>query len=337
MRQAGRYLPEYREIRKKVKGFMALCKSPELACEVTLQPLARFDLDAAILFSDILTIPDAMGLGLSFEEGKGPVFSKPVQHLKAVQDLPTLDVDESLGYVFEAARQVKTSLNGKVPLIGFAGSPWTVATYMVEGGPSKTFNIIKKMMYQTPEVLHLLLKKLAETTLAYAKGQIKAGAEVFMLFDTWGGILDDVNYINFSLNYLKLIVQGLKSDPACKAVPVILFSKNGGRNLVLQAQTGCDGLGLDWVADMKVARETVGHEVALQGNLDPAVLYASPHIIEEKVQHVLSAYGSGTGHVFNLGHGIYPDIPIDHVESLVEAVKKYSPQYHQNNQEAVVS
>lgn len=324
MRQAGRYLPEYRATREKAGDFMALCKNPQLACEVTLQPLARFPLDAAILFSDILTIPDAMGLGLSFEKGEGPQFAHPIRTAREVAKLPIPDPETDLGYVMEAVRVIRRELDGKVPLIGFSGSPWTLATYMVEGAASKTFSRVKGMLFGEPKILHQLLSTLADAVTAYLKAQIEAGAQAVMIFDTWGGILTPRDYAVFSLAYMQRIVQALPKENEGRRVPVTLFTKNGGQWLEAMADTGCDALGIDWTTDLSNARQRVGHKVALQGNMDPALLYSNPERIRQEVQTILTSYGPGPGHVFNLGHGITPDVPPEHVTALVDAVHELS-------------
>lgn len=329
MRQAGRYLPEYRKVRSEVKDFLTLCKTPELACQVTLQPINRFPLDAAIIFSDILTIPDAYGLGLSFAEGEGPRFQNPVRTAEAVSKLPTIDPLQTLGYVMEAIRLTARELQGKVPIIGFAGSPWTVATYMVEGQSPKHFNIIKRMMYQSPSVLHALLEHLSRDTIAYLNAQIAAGADVIMLFDTWGGVLSRPNYLSFSLHYMKKIMQGLTRKIGTKDVPVILFTKNGGSYLSDIINSGADAIGLDWTTDLQAARKLAQGKVALQGNLDPATLYAPPEQIKTAVGTVLEQYGYGSGHIFNLGHGMHPDVDPDQVSVMLEALHSLSPRYHQ--------
>jgi uroporphyrinogen decarboxylase len=329
MRQAGRYLPEYREIREKAGSFMNLCTNPELACEVTLQPLRRFDFDAAILFSDILTIPDAMGLGLHFTEGEGPKFKNPVRTAADIDKLPVPDPATDLRYVIDAVRLIKKTLRGDVPLIGFSGSPWTLATYMVEGGSSKNFQKIKSLMFEQPSLLHIMLDKLARSVAAYLNAQIEAGAQVVMLFDTWGGMLTSEDYLEFSLYYAKQVRSLLKTDNEGQKIPSILFTKGGGQWLEAMAEAGYDALGLDWQTDIKQARARVGDQVALQGNMDPVSLYAGPEIISGKVKTILQKYGSGSGHVFNLGHGILPDINPDHVKAMVDAVHQYSPAYHQ--------
>jgi len=325
MRQAGRYLPEYRELRAEAGSFMSLCTNPELACEVTLQPLRRFDLDAAILFSDILTIPDAMGLGLYFAEGEGPKFKQTVRTAADVDKLPIPDPEDSLGYVTGAVKKIQQELNGKLPLIGFAGSPWTVATYMVEGGSSKEFAKIKQLLYREPATLHALLDKLAETTALYLQAQIAAGVNAVMIFDTWGGALSGPAYSEFSLRYMEKIVDALGEQD----LPVILFTKGGGQYLELMAATGCNALGLDWTQDIGQARDRVSDQVALQGNLDPGVLYGSRESIEQEVARILQSFGPNPGHVFNLGHGIHQFVDPDNVKILVDAVHQQSQQIHQ--------
>ena len=328
MRQAGRYLPEYRATRKRAGDFMTLCKTPELACEVTLQPLQRFDLDAAILFSDILTIPDAMGLGLSVVENKGPQFVRPLRSGDDIRKLYVPDIETSLRYVMDAVRLVKRELHGKVPLIGFAGSPWTIATYMIEGGSSKNFSLAKRMLYGQPDQMHLLLDVLSRSIIDYLNGQIAAGVDVVMIFDTWGGILSQAAYREFSLDYMQRIVQGIKTENPGDATPVILFTKGGGLWIEDIAGSGCDAVGLDWTVDIGAARRRAGGKVALQGNLDTAALYSSPATIRRQVAEVLAAYGEADGHVFNLGHGIHPDIDPDNVALLVDAVHELSRPYH---------
>ncbi len=324
MRQAGRYLPEYRASRQQAGSFMDLCTNPDLACEVTLQPLARYPLDAAILFSDILTIPDAMGLGLYFETGEGPRFRKIVRTAADVDALPIPDVESDLDYVMKAVSTIRRELNGSVPLIGFSGSPWTLATYMVEGGSSKDFRHLKAMIYDQPEVAHQLLDKLAQTVIAYLNGQIRHGAQAVQIFDTWGGALSAEAYQQFSLRYMKQIVDGLIRDQDGRAVPVILFTKNGGLWLESMAATGCDALGLDWTINIGDARRRVGNKVALQGNMDPAVLYASPATIRAEVKRILKDFGDHSGHVFNLGHGITPEVDPEHARVFIEAVHEFS-------------
>nr|WP_136251049.1 uroporphyrinogen decarboxylase [Ningiella ruwaisensis] len=328
MRQAGRYLPEYKATRAQAGDFMALCTNPELACEVTLQPLRRFKLDAAILFSDILTIPDAMGLGLYFETGEGPKFQHPVASHRDVENLPIPDPELGLGYVMDAVRTIRKNLEGEVPLIGFSGSPWTLATYMVEGGSSKAFTKIKKMAFAEPKTLHLLLDKLADSVILYLNAQIAAGAQSVMIFDTWGGVLCPRDYKLFSLQYMEKIVAGLTREYEGARIPVTLFTKNGGMWLESIAATGCDAVGLDWTIDIADAKARVGDKVALQGNMDPSILYAPKERIEQEVADILAGFGEGEGHVFNLGHGIHLDVPPEHAGYFVEAVHKLSKPYH---------
>ncbi len=328
MRQAGRYLPEYRATRAKAGSFMQLCMNPDYACEVTLQPLERFDLDAAILFSDILTIPDAMGLGLYFTEGEGPKFERPADNAEAIDKLGVLDPEDDLKYVMDAVRTIRRELKGRVPLIGFSGSPWTLATYMVEGSSSKEFSKIKSMMFNNPELLHQLLDVTAQSVTAYLNAQIAAGAQSVMIFDTWGGILAPHNYREFSLAYMEKIVAGLTREAEGEPVPVIVFTKNGGQWLEDIAAIGCDAVGLDWTCDIHRARQRVGDKVALQGNLDPNVLYASEAAIEKEVARILDDYGHGSGHVFNLGHGVHQHIDPERVKFLVDTVHSQSKKYH---------
>lgn len=328
MRQAGRYLPEYRQVRSQAGDFLSLCKNAELACEVTLQPLRRFPLDAAILFSDILTIPDAMGLGLYFEQGEGPRFKHPIRDAKAVAALPVPDPEDELGYVMNAVKTIRQALNGDVPLIGFSGSPWTLATYMVEGGSTKNFSIVKSLMYREPKVMHQLLDKLAQSVTSYLNAQIANGAQSVMIFDTWGGVLSPRDYQEFSLRYMQQIVDGLVREAEGRHVPVTLFTKNGGQWLDIMAATGCDALGVDWTTDLGTAKALTGGKVALQGNMDPSVLYAAPERIRKEVQTILASYGEGTGHVFNLGHGIHPEVDPAHAEAFIKAVHEFSPAYH---------
>ena len=327
MRQAGRYLPEYRASRAKAGDFMSLCRNPELCCEVTLQPLDRYPgLDTAILFSDILTIPDAMGLGLRFVEGEGPVFDRPLRTAEAIAALPVPDPEGELRYVMDAVRTIRTALGSRCPLIGFAGSPWTLATYMVEGRGGQAFARIKRMRFEAPELLLQLLDKLVESVTLYLEAQAAAGADALMVFDTWGGVLDHAGYQQFSLKPMHRIVSNLKAK--YPLLPVILFTKNGGQQLEAMAATGCDALGLDWTTDMAEARARVGDRVALQGNLDPLCLLAQPAAIRAEVARVLEAYGSGHGHIFNLGHGITPEVNPEHAGAMIEAVVELSPQYH---------
>jgi len=328
MRQAGRYLPEYRAVRAEAGDFMSVCSNPDLACEVTMQPLRRYALDAAILFSDILTIPDAMGLGLYFVSGEGPKFERPVQSAAAIKELQQPDVEQKLGYVFEAVRTIRRELNGDVPLIGFAGSPWTVATYMVEGQSSREFATIKGLAKEDPAAMSALLDLVARTTTDYLNAQIAAGAQAVMVFDTWGGALEADDYRRYSLASMQQIVDGLTRESDGRRVPVILFTKGAGPLLSDMAQTGCDALGVDWTTDLATAREYVEDQVALQGNLNPATLRESPEVIRQGVADVLASYGNGPGHVFNLGHGITPDIDPEHLGALIDAVHELSPQYH---------
>ncbi|MBL4567817.1 MAG: uroporphyrinogen decarboxylase, partial [Porticoccus sp.] len=318
MRQAGRYLPEYRESRGKAGDFMALCTNPELACEVTLQPLERYPLDAAILFSDILTIPDAMGLGLYFEAGEGPRFRKPVRTEADINRLSVIDPLQDLPYVVNAVSTIRRELNGRVPLIGFSGSPWTLATYMVEGGSSRDFARCKTMAYNQPELMHQLLDTLAKSVIAYLNAQIEAGAQAVQIFDTWGGALSHAAYREFSLQYMSKIIDGLIREREGRPVPVILFTKGGGQWLEDIADSGCDAVGIDWTTHIGDARRRVGDRVALQGNMDPAILRASPQRIRQEVKTILSQFGPGEGHVFNLGHGITPDINPEHAGAFID-------------------
>ena len=328
MRQAGRYLPEYRAARAGAGSFLVLCQTPELACEVTLQPLERFPLDAAILFSDILTVPDAMGLGLSFGEGEGPRFARPLRAAADIARLNIPDPESELRYVIDAVRLIRRELAGRVPLIGFAGSPWTLATYMVEGGSSKDYARIKGLLYDRPELLHRLLDVTARAVTVYLNAQIAAGAQAAMVFDTWGGILAPRAYREFSLDYMSRIVAELTREAEGRPVPVILFTKGGGPWLEDIAASGCDAVGVDWTVDLGDARRRVGAKVALQGNLDPAALYAAPERIRQQTAQVLADYGAGPGHVFNLGHGIQPGVDPERVRVLVEAAQQLSVPYH---------
>ncbi len=328
MRQAGRYLPEYKASRARAGSFMDLCTSPEMACEVTLQPLERFDLDAAILFSDILTIPDAMGLGLYFAEGEGPRFKHPVRTAKEVEALPVPDPEDELRYVMDAVRLIRKELNGRVPLIGFSGSPWTLATYMVEGSSTKEYANVKKMMFDQPDIMHKLLDTTARSVTSYLNAQIEAGAQAVMIFDTWGGVLTPRDYREFSLSYMDKIVKGLKRENDGRKVPVVLFTKGGGTWLQDMAATGCDALGIDWTMDMGTARSQVGDKVALQGNMDPSILYSSPERIRKEVATILESYGNGNGHVFNLGHGIHQHVDPERAKVFVDAVHELSAAYH---------
>jgi uroporphyrinogen decarboxylase len=324
MRQAGRYLPEYCATRQRAGDFLTLCKSPDLACEVTLQPLARYDLDAAILFSDILTVPDAMGLGLRFEAGEGPCFERPLREEWAINNLTAPDPYDHLGYVMDAVRTIRKALDGSVPLIGFSGSPYTLACYMVEGSGSKDFGRVKTMLYARPDLLHRILSVTTQAVIAYLNAQIECGAQTVMIFDTWGGSLAHAAYPEFSLAYMQHIIANLHKTWAGETIPVILFTKGGGLWLEQIAASGCDGIGLDWTVDLTAARRRVGGQVTLQGNLDPGVLLATPEVITAEAQKVLEAFGPGnTGYIFNLGHGISRFTPPEHVSALVECVHQY--------------
>lgn len=318
MRQAGRYLPEYRALRAKVKDFFTFCQTPELACEATLQPLARFPLDAAIIFSDILTVPIAMGCEINMDEGRGPVAPNPIRTIQAIQQLNTQYAAEKLTYVSDAIALTKKALNDKVPLIGFAGSPWTVATYMIEGQSSKTFEKIKSMMFAEPILLHTLLEKITDVTIHYLNAQIQSGADVVMIFDSWGGVLSPLQYQLFSLNYMQKIGEKIARIYQDKKIPLIFFSKGCGLYLENIADAGCDAVGLDWTMDLSAAKKLVGDRVALQGNLDPCALFADRQTIQQEANKILSVYNNQTGFVFNLGHGISKDTPIDSVNALME-------------------
>jgi uroporphyrinogen decarboxylase len=325
MRQAGRYLPEYCETRKRAGNFLNLCKSPAMACEVTLQPLARYDLDAAILFSDILTVPDAMGLGLYFAEGEGPRFERPLREEWAINDLTAPDPYDHLRYVMDGVSEIRRALDNSVPLIGFSGSPYTLACYMVEGQGSSDFRHIKGMMYKRPDLLHRILSVTADSVVAYLNAQIDSGAQAVMIFDTWGGSLSAAAYPEFSLKYMERIVAGLKKEKAGQRIPSIVFTKNGGLWLEKIAAIGCDAVGLDWTIDIGEARRRVGERVTLQGNLDPNVLFAGPEVVAAEAKKVLDSFGPGnTGHVFNLGHGISQFTPPESVTALVDAVHSHS-------------
>lgn len=326
MRQAGRYLPEYRQLRKQAGSFLKLCQTPDFACEATLQPLARFPLDAAILFSDILTIPDAMGLGLYFEEGEGPHFKKPVTSEKDIFNLSVPDPEMSLGYVLKTIHLIQKELSGKVPLIGFCGSPWTMACYMVEGCANKSFPKIIALSRENPRLLHTLLDILARAVIEFLSAQIKAGVQIVQIFDTWGGMLNREDFQEWSLRYLGQIVSALKSK---FDIPIILFTKGSGDWLDIMAKTQCDVLGVDWTVSLKDARAQVGHQVTLQGNLKPDTLYESEEIIGKEVSQILEDFGKGPGHIFNLGHGILKDINPDRVAYLVETVHTLSKPYHE--------
>ena len=328
MRQAGRYLPEYRKTRKQAGSFLDLCKNKDFATEVTMQPLERYpNLDAAILFSDILTVPDAMGLGLYFDEGEGPKFKNPLQDEKAVQKLDIPDVEEKLSYVFNAVSSIKEALKNRVPLIGFSGSPWTLATYMVEGKGRTDFLKIKKMLYSRPDLIDHILKINTETITKYLACQIDAGADVVMIFDSWGGALAHSEYESHSLNYMKVIISNLNLL-GYQDTPKIIFTKGGGQWIEAQANSGADALGVDWQTDLGPARKLVNDKVALQGNLDPAILLSNPKSIEVAVKRVLDDYGYGEGHIFNLGHGITQFTPPENLQALLETVRNHSAKYH---------
>ena len=327
MRQAGRYLPEYRALRAKTTDFMAFCRDPQKAAEATCQPLERFDLDAAIVFSDILTIPEAMGCGLHFEPGVGPIFPDPVRSESDVSALINPDVESTLGYVGDAIAVARTQINNRVPLIGFAGSPWTIACYMIEGGGSKLFLTIREMIYKNPELVHTLLQKITRTTIDYLTMQVERGAQALMLFDSWGGILSPAAHREFSQRYLGEIISALKSDPRTQSIPITAFSKQAHHAYANLADLGCDGLGVDWTIDLASVKEQLaGRRVALQGNLDPALMLSTPEAIQAGVRAVLESYGDGPGHIFNLGHGIDKTTPIENMQALVEAVHHYSSQ-----------
>ena len=328
MRQAGRYLPEYNQTRARAGNFLALCKNPDLATEVTLQPLARYALDAAIVFSDILTIPDAMGLGLYFAEGEGPRFERPLREEWEIRDLTAPDPATHLRYVLDTVSQVRRSLAGSVPLIGFSGSPFTLACYMIEGRGSSDFATVKKMLYERPDLLHRILEINTQAVIAYLNAQIEAGAQAVMLFDTWGGMLSQAAYHEFSLAYLRRIIAGLTRAREGLRVPSIVFTKGGGGWLESIAATGCDAVGLDWTVDIGAARARVGMRVALQGNLDPAILLSSAQVVQREAAAILASYGKGNGHVFNLGHGISQHTPPENVAALIETVRTTSVAYH---------
>lgn len=324
MRQAGRYLPEYNETRRRAGSFLNLCKNPQLACEVTLQPLARFNLDAAILFSDILTVPDAMGLGLYFAEGEGPKFERPLRNEWEIRDLTAPDPNVHLRYVMDAVAEIRRALNNAVPLIGFSGSPWTLACYMVEGGASADYRRIKTMLYDRPDLLHRILDVTATAVTDYLNAQIESGAQAVMIFDSWGGVLSHAAYHEFSLAYMRRIIAGLKRTHDGQRVPCIVFTKGGGQWLEAIADAGCDAVGLDWTTDLGAARQRVGDRVALQGNLDPMVLFATSDKVETEARRVLDGFGEGTGHVFNLGHGISQFTPPENVAVLINAVHNHN-------------
>jgi len=328
MRQAGRYLPEYNQTRARAGNFLTLCKNPDLATEVTLQPLARYALDAAIVFSDILTIPDAMGLGLYFAEGEGPRFERPLREEWEIRDLTAPDPATHLRYVLDTVSQVRRSLAGSVPLIGFSGSPFTLACYMIEGRGSSDFATVKKMLYERPDLLHRILEINTQAVITYLNAQIEAGAQAVMLFDTWGGMLSHAAYHEFSLAYLRRIIAGLTRAREGLRVPSIVFTKGGGGWLESIAAIGCDAVGLDWTVDIGAARARVGMRVALQGNLDPAILFSSAQVVQREAAAILASYGKGNGHVFNLGHGISQHTPPENVAALIETVRTTSVAYH---------
>lgn len=328
MRQAGRYLAEYNETRARAGNFLALCKNRDFATEVTMQPLARYPLDAAILFSDILTIPDAMGLGLYFSEGEGPRFERPLREEKEIRALKVPDMNTDLRYVMNAVSSIRTALDNQVPLIGFSGSPFTLACYMIEGRGSSDFRQIKTMMYQRPELLHHILDINAQAVSAYLNAQVESGAQAVMIFDTWGGALSHEAYQEFSLRYMEQILSGLKREHDGARIPNVIFTKGGGLWLERIAESGCDAIGLDWTVDIGDARRRVGDKVALQGNIDPLVLFAGPETIKAETEKVLTSFGSGNGHVFNLGHGISQFTPPESVTTLVETVHSFSRQFH---------
>jgi uroporphyrinogen decarboxylase len=324
MRQAGRYLPEYCETRRRAGNFLNLCRNPQLATEVTLQPLARYDLDAAILFSDILTVPDAMGLGLYFAEGEGPKFERPLREEWEIRNLAAPDPGVELRYVMDAVAEIRRALDNSVPLIGFSGSPFTLACYMIEGGASEDFRTIKTMLYDRPDLLHHVLDVNARAVTDYLNAQIESGAQAVMIFDTWGGVLSHRAYREFSLAYMQRIVAGLQRERDGARIPSIVFTKGGGQWLEDIAATGCDAVGLDWTTDIGAARARVGDRVALQGNFDPMGLFASPENIASEAERIVDAFGAGSGHVFNLGHGISQFTPPANVAALVNAVHEHS-------------
>ncbi len=330
MRQAGRYLPEYKATRARAGSFMGLATNPQFATEVTLQPLDRYALDAAILFSDILTVPDAMGLGLSFAEGEGPRFARPLRHEADVASLAVPDMDK-LRYVFDAVASIRKALAGRVPLIGFSGSPWTLACYMVEGAGSDDYRLVKTMLYARPDLMHRILDINAQAVAAYLNAQIDAGAQAVMVFDSWGGVLADGAFQRFSLHYTQQVVKNLKRESDGRRVPCIVFTKGGGPWLEQIADIGADVVGLDWTVNLGRARAAVGNRVALQGNLDPNVLFAPPEAVQAEAIATLDSFGrpqradgGWDGHVFNLGHGISQHTPPEHVSALVDAVHRHS-------------
>ena len=330
MRQAGRYLPEYKKTRAEAGSFLNLCKTPELASEVTIQPIERFNLDAAIIFSDILTIPDAMGLELQFEDNKGPYFNNPIDNLEDIKSLVDKDITHKLDYVAQAITQTKSKLNNEIPLIGFSGSPWTLSTYMIEGSATKEFRKIRSLVFNNPKMLELLTKKLINSISEYLIMQAKAGADILMLFDSWGGLLDVENYNHFSLNPMKKIINNLRNNNITKKIPIILFTKGGGNWLNNISKSGCDAIGLDWTTDISIARKIVGENICLQGNLDPCALHGTEESLKNAAEKVIDSYGYGDRHIFNLGHGIDQYVNPDNLSILINHVQEYSKKYHKN-------
>jgi uroporphyrinogen decarboxylase len=328
MRQAGRYLPEYNQTRARAGSFLGLCKNPDFATEVTLQPLARYPLDAAIVFSDILTIPDAMGLGLYFAQGEGPKFERPLRTEAAIKALTVPDPATDLRYVIDAVSQVRRALADSVPLIGFSGSPFTLACYMIEGEGSDDFVQAKTLLYSRPDLMHHLLEVTAQAVIVYLNAQIEAGAQTVMIFDSWGGMLSHAAYQEFSLAYIRRVLSGLKRENGGVRIPNIVFTKGGGLWLESIATSGCDAIGLDWTIDIGEARRKVGDRVALQGNLDPTILLTSADAVRNEATRIISSFGKGSGHVFNLGHGISQHTPPEHVTALIETVHTVSATYH---------
>ena len=329
MRQAGRYLPEYKKTRAEAGSFLDLCKNPELASEVTVQPIRRFDLDAAIIFSDILTIPDAMGLELKFEDNRGPYFDNPLDTIKEVSNLTDENINK-LEYVADAITHTKEKLNNEIPLIGFSGSPWTLSTYMIEGSATKEFRKIRSIVFNDPAMLELLTKKLVKSISEYLIMQAKAGANILMIFDSWGGLLNANNYVHFSLNPMKEIIDNLKTNKITKNIPIILFTKGGGNWLDEISNSGCNAVGLDWTIDISAARKIVGEDICLQGNLDPCALHGTEQAIKDAASKIIDSYGFGHKHIFNLGHGIDQFVNPDNLGILIKHVKEYSTKYHQN-------
>ena len=330
MRQAGRYLPEYKKTRAEAGSFLNLCKTPELASEVTIQPIERFNLDAAIIFSDILTIPDAMGLELQFEDNRGPYFNNPIDNLEDIKSLIDKDITHKLDYVAQAITQTKSKLNNEIPLIGFSGSPWTLSTYMIEGSATKEFRKIRSLVFNNPKMLELLTKKLINSISEYLIMQAKAGADILMLFDSWGGLLDVENYNYFSLNPMKKIINNLRNNNSTKKIPIILFTKGGGNWLNNISKSGCDAIGLDWTTDISIARKVVGENICLQGNLDPCALHGTKESLKNAAEKVIDSYGYGDRHIFNLGHGIDQYVNPDNLSILINHVQEYSKKYHKN-------